>query len=369
MDNGAPFVARAPLANMLAPALGYNTLSTNPPHVQLTLVGNNYLGGEGSPEIALWDFVGGRSYAGEAFQQTPLYHNYEQGAGYQFSAGNIVGAFPRRGLQWSFDFWDCKGCTGQWPFFMDRASYSASVVACESTIGCGTEYANLGTQTSTTGIQENTNGGEYASYWSTRSATSNLLSTAVAPTWMAGNSSYSVVGVYRLNATTLYSNYGGIWNTGAQGASNSQSVVALNQVSGVLNLDWGIAAAAHYRWPSSFTMTQGNWYFIAVTVAATTGCGSNCTPDAHIWVADAGEVSDYLAGQSYTAIGGATVKTPAVTSSPFRLGISPDLLGQNKSGMSYATLMVYDRPLSVNEVRFMYRSMRTQMEKRGVTLR
>jgi hypothetical protein len=119
-------------------------------------------------------------------------------------------------------------------------------------------------------------------------------------------------------------------------------------------------------------MTQGNWYFVAVTVQAQGGaCGTNCTPTARIWVGGAstpGKLDDVNAGIAYTAANNPTAKTPAVSAAPFMLGTSPTFHGQAGALMSYATVMVYERALPSVEVQFMYRSMKAKMAARGVTL-
>jgi hypothetical protein len=358
-----------PLSAQISPALGYKTLSSDPPHVQLSETGNNYLGGEGSPEIALWDLVAGKHLSGEAFQFTPLYPQSQQGAGYQFSSGNVAGSFPRRGLVWSFDLQDASGATN-WPSFMDRGNYSAVITPCDGpyTVNrfCGLIQNTHGTALWSNGITTIT--GEYPGHFRVAVADFQLARDAPTPTAMQANGSYSVIGVYRLDGITALNRPGAIWTTGSP-TGGDNSMVELDQSNGTLALSWGSVGLPHYQYPSSWTFTQGNWYFVAATVRAALGCGSNCVPAASIWVGGAtapGVLSDVLAGSAYTSAGAAT-KTPAVVSGPFVLGMS-NTNGDARSSVSYASLMVYDRALSYPELQSMYKSMRAKMTTRGVQL-
>src|SRR5260370_38438318 len=85
-------------------------------------------------------------------------------------------------------------------------------------------------------------------------------------------------------------------------------MIEFNQVTGRVELDWGATDKPHYQYLSNFTFPNfTNWYFIAVTVQAQTGCGSNCTPAAKIWVggtATPAVLRDANAGIAYTAAGG-----------------------------------------------------------------
>ena len=60
--------------------------------------------------------------------------------------------------------------------------------------------------------------------------------------------------------------------------------------------------------------------------------------------------------------------TPNVGAGPFVIGMNSTGGGDQSSIMSYATMMVYNRALTYPEVQMMYRSMRTKMASRRVTL-
>lgn len=364
-----------------APALGYNVLSTNPPHVQLPMVSNSYLGGEGSQDISLWDIVLGRQMSGEAYQSVNLATYGVSGAGYQFSDGHMPGSFPRNGLIWSFDFLDqgVSSGTTNWPYFLDRANNSAVVVACNSTngnesvsytspTGCGGNGMNPGRGTSMNdfGIAT-TNPGYGAHFRVFPGESSGYATSQSAPSAMLGNGSYSVVGVYRYEGVTN-SHTGGIWSAG------DGMPVSLNQMNGNLVLDWGGYYSPRYHYVTNFTFPNySDWYFIAVTVQAQTGgCGSNCAPKASVWVGGAatpGVLSNVNAGVAYTAAGGGTpTMTPNVGAGPFVIGMNSTGGGDQSSIMSYATTMVYSRALTYPEVQMMYQSMSTKMAARRVTL-
>ena len=147
----------------LVPALGYNILSTKPPHVRVGSSWNDYFGSLASPQMAVWDFVlGRRTYGGEAFA-SENWTRLISGAGYQFSDGHLTGSFPRSGLVWSFDFLD-QGAGSKvtnWPFYVDRGNNSAVVTPCDNgyaaTSACGYMNSGHGTSINAYGIQTNGN--------------------------------------------------------------------------------------------------------------------------------------------------------------------------------------------------------------------
>jgi hypothetical protein len=365
------------------PALGYNVISTNPPRVQLTWSSNSYLGGEGSPQMHMWDFVSGRNMNSEAFQSGNALPRYVSGAGFQFSDGHMPGSFPRNGLVWSFDFLDEGVNSGvtNWPYFVDRGNQSAVMVPCNdwyaSTTSCGSMNPGRGTSMNAYGITTIDQG--YGGHFHTAPFEASLGVLQNAPPAMQGNGSYSVVGVYRYEAATQFSRRGAIWATGYDSSSDN-TMLGLNQVNGRLELDWNATDRPHYRYLSNFTFPNfTNWYFIAVTVQAQTSCGSNCTPTASVWVGGAvtpDVLTDAIAGVSYMAAGGTT---PAVSTRTPNVSVGPLVLGMNTradtysgngeaTSMTTATTMVYSRALTYPEVQMMYRSMKAKMAERGVTL-
>ena len=203
----------------LVPALGYTVLSTRPPHVQIGASGDDYTASVDSPQMSVWDLVLGREYGGEAFASIGL-TRYVSGAGYQFSSGNLTGAFPRDGLVWSFDFLDqgVNSSVTNWPYFVDRGTNSAVMVPCDSgyavTTSCGYMNAGHGTSMNAYGIATSDPG--YGGHFHTAPASSALGTIQNAPPAMQGNGSYSVVGVYRYEGATAFGRPGGIWSTGAR---------------------------------------------------------------------------------------------------------------------------------------------------------
>ena len=365
----------ATATSMIAPAIGYNVLSTSPPHVQLSASANSYEGGQGSPLLALWDLVFGKQTSGEAFQMQTMY-DYVAGAGYQFSDGHIAGSFPRNGLVWAFDFLDLGANSGatNFPYFVDVGNHSAVISPCNAgtytaPLLCGSMNPGRGTNLNNFGIATGNPG--YSGHFNVFPAPIGFLTPATAPSAMLGNGSYSVVGVYRYEGVTNYRT-GGIWSAGTA-SSGDNTAVSLGQLTGNLILDWNGYNSPRYHYVSNFTFPNyTNWYFTAVTVQAQTGgCGANCTPAAKIWVGGAttpGVLTDVNAGVAYTSANSPSTKTPNVSAGPFVIGINGTGSGADSPVMSYATAMVYSRALTYPEVQMMYRSMRAKMAARGVTL-
>jgi hypothetical protein len=367
-------------AGMIAPATGYNVISTDPPHVQIGSVTNGAQGGQGSPIFVLWDVVLGKSNSGEAFQSESLY-DYTSGAGYQFSDGHMPGSFPRNGLVWAFDFQDQGANSGitNWPYFVDRANRSAVIKPC-----IGGSYGNFSSLTECSGGMISYRGvtmedsgirvGQ-AGYGAAFTVFPHPLTGDVAgnaPAAMQGNGSYSVVGVFRLNGNTSFNRCGGLWATGTFTASTNTEIILCN-TNGNLQLAWNSAYRPRSHYVSTFTFPNfTNWYFIAATVkATTTACTTNCVPVARLWIGGAvtpGVLTDTIAGVSWTDIGGSvTVHTPNVTAAPFVIGMG-GTTDDDGGKISLATLMVYSRPLTYPEVQMMYQSMKMKMAARGVTL-
>ena len=207
-----------------------------------------------------------------------------------------------------------------------------------------------------------------------RTFTSSLTTTAAnAPVAMQGNGSYSVIEVVRYEGATPFNRCGGIWSTGDPTSSAGNPMVMLCQASGKIELNWGRPEQVRYRYMANFTFPNTtNWYFIATTVQAQTGCGSNCMPTAKIWVGGAttpGVLADANAGVTWTAgqSGAPANLTPQVAAGPLVLGIT-GYSQTDGSSMTHATTMVYSRALTYPEVQLVYRSMKVKMAARGVTL-
>jgi len=328
--------------------------------------------------MAIWDLVLGRQTSGgEAFTSVNM-NKYIAGAGYQFSSGNMAGTFPRKGLVWSFDYLDAgvNSTATNWPFFLERGNNSAVMVPCDadymSPKMCGTMNAGHGTSMNQYGIRTSRTeyGGHYRTFpWEG----TNYSVSQNAPAAMQGNGSYSVVGVYRYDGVTPFNWLGGIWSTGIP-SGNDNTMIEFGQRNGKIQLDWNGTYLPHYQYLANFTFPNfTDWYFIAVTVQAQTSCGSDCVPVAKIWVGGAstpGVLADVNAGVGYTL---ASPTTPAAATKTPNVSAGPLIIGSNahndQSTMSFATTMVYDRPLTPAEVQLMYESMKVKMKARGVTLR
>jgi hypothetical protein len=371
-----------------SPALGKNVISTSPPHIQFTTSTNSYEGGSGSPHFYMIDLVQGRNLQGEAFQADYArtyvsgsgysFGNNQMGAGYQFSSGNITGSFPRSGLVWSFDLLDMgiNQSWTNWPYFMDRANYSAVLTACDVSYAspsyCGSMTPGHGTGMNVYGIVTNQNASQYGGHFRTAQWEGNLGAPVNAPAAMQGNGSYTVIGVYRQEAATEFGRPGGIWSTGVRSSSDN-TMIEFNQVNGTLELDWGATDKPHYRYITNFTFPNfTNWYFAEVTVQAATG--GNCAT-ASVWVGGAttpGILKDVNAGATCNAVNSPGSKTPNVSAAPFVLGFNVWGNSFSSQGEPFigttATTMVYSRALSYMEIQQAYHSMVSAMARRGITL-
>ncbi len=365
-----------PITAWMAPGMGYTTVSSTPPHVQLTTVGTQYYNvNSGTPVAALWDIVPGKTFGGDAFQGNNLYPNLIQGSGFQFSMGGIAGSFPRRSLIWSFDFADQVGATA-WPYFADRANNSVTMTPCTTTYGASPPTCGITGGGATIGSSGYLNVGyidtSSVGHFQVAASESTInVAASVTPAAMQGNGSYSVVGVFNPYATTPFNRPGTIWATGLDGGDDAQSSISMEVKNLVPQLSWGNNTNKHWEFTGNQNMTQAQWLFIATTVAkdvTSPACGTGCVPTAHMWVGLNGVLTDFFAGQTYTALNGASTsaKTPAVIAGPFTLGLG--VLGaQYQGSCNYQTFMVYGRELSFSDVSSMYQSMRAKMVQRGLS--
>lgn len=381
-----------------APALGYDVLSTNPPHVQMSVATNCPPNGaacnsggnlDGAPVMSQWDLIAGRNPAtgGESFQYDNYYpgNGYYVGAAYQYSDGHVAGSLPRSKLIWGFDLADV-GNTNRtdWPFFVDRGNYSVVLTPCRSVgynvtpSGCGTVgNGSTGTHVSSTGISTNyidTSSIGHFQVAPYEAGLNDIRSNTITPTAMQGNGSYSVMGVYQFGNSNTFHNYSAIWATGLDTGANGQSSITLNYTDNLLSLDWGPQGVAHWRIQASQTFPISTPTFIAVTVQAQTGCGTGCVPTAHLWVSIGGVLVDLFAGQSYIAVSGASsAKTPAVQAGPFAIGLGVAGTGGAGGAGSQATVtvnsfLVYSGAASSSDVQFTFNSMIAKMKARGIDI-
>jgi hypothetical protein len=281
-------------------------------------------------------------------------------AGWQFTAGDIPGTFNRNGLEWAFDFMDHGGIVADqgYPYFHDVSKGAAILLPCaeQLTPRCGVMYGGArGLYALANGIQIVGNG--YLPRFESNISDLNFGGAGGnqnAPPALQGNGTYSIVGVYRLDA----GNGGGyLWNTGTAGAT-STFVGLFTSSAGVIGVDWGATYDYRYYYNSAAKLDNAKWYFVAVVVSAGT------PPTAKLWVGVSGALTDFLQGITRATNGGTPPSTPNVSATPLRLGSD----GSTSPSASYAGLMVYSRALSYLDCALLYQSFKAKMAERGVTV-
>ena len=352
----------------------YNLVS--PGNIEVGTEADSYRPGNsvGTPQFTIWNFANGRNVFGGANYSYTDRVSYVSNAGYQFSDGHIPFSFPQNGLVWGFDFLDAGLNSGQttWPYFIDSGNNTDVMISCDIGYGlygnCGFMNNSHGTGMNNYGITMNQNSNQYGGHFQTSLLSGNFAFGVRNATTLQGNSSYTVAGVYRMEALTNFSRPGGLWSTGDPTSVSDNPLVELNQVNGTLQLDWGGTAASHYHYVGTVTLALNNWYNVIVSVQAATG--GNC-PVAHVWVGVGGALVDALAGASCVAVGSPATKTPNVAASPLVIGLNSYTasgdLGEPFIGTN-ATLMVYNRAFNVVDAQFWYNSMKKKAKDRGITL-
>jgi hypothetical protein len=342
-------------------------VSANPPHVTITVASDTkaYNGG-GTPYFSQWDMVLGRTPAGRG--EVPMLMSMGMPdnqsisplhSGVVMSDSHAPRTIPRSGLQWLFDFYDygripalppdAQGMLN--PAYHEIANGSAVLMPCR---GGGTACDwNTGQGTiSGAGYATVSQLGYTADIRSMRHETADTIGAAGvypynlsfinAPTAMQGNGTYTVAGVFRYDG----SGDGSLWSTGGWHTGDTGGV-SLQYGSGGTGLAfaWG-----GNKLTSSFNLTAGNWYFIAVTVTAN---GTN--PTGSMWVGNAGMMQDKMVGST---------RTGSIAPS---VGAAPMVLGDGANA-SFAWLSVHSRALGQAEVGMMYQTLKAKMAERGVTL-
>lgn len=343
-------------------ALGYNVISTSPPHVQLTAVMDTAAyTAQASPLFGKLDLVAGSApilQKGTSPRSNDV-TAFTLNAGYEISSSGASGTIPSTGLLWAFDMLDQAGDSTVSGFtgFTDVANGSSFMAACTSTVLCytwnpgqGTNYTNFGASL--------VNGG-YGAVMSLYYSPTNT-GTKPVPTSIQGNGTYTVVSVFRRDAGFSFGQTP-IWVAGDNSGSNTEVAVSYDSTAGAnLELGWGVSNN-RWRYVSPFTMTAGNWYFVATTVTA-----GSPNPLASIWVGVGGSLVDEISGVSRTSTGGTPTQTPNVASTKFNIGLENGST-TNITG-SYASMFAYDRVLNTTELNLLYQSMITKMAARGITL-
>jgi hypothetical protein len=356
------------LAGFMSPALalGYTVVGTNPPHVKLTTVTDDgYYSSQTTPFFGQWDLVLGRApmlQAGEN-PRSNSFNGSTTNAGYIFSDSHAPGTVARKDLVWAFDFYDHGGDTS-----MIGASNNSPLLGFHD-VANGSAFL-LGLGVTWTPFGANLEYG-YGPYFMTMThdqpqtiasaathASTGGLTPQNAPAAMQGNGTFTVAGVFRIDA----SSYGmtPFWTTGDDSSSNTR--VSLSYYGGApsLELAWGLNGD-RWRYNSGFAPSTNQWYFIACTVQA-----NGATPIGHMWTGIGGALVDKIAGVSRAATGGSPTQTPNVVATPLVLGTA---IGDSyTTNASYGGLFVYGRALSRPEVGLMYRTVQAKMAARGVTV-
>ena len=365
-------------------------ISSNPPHVQVTVVGDSKdcgvgCNGSGAPTFIQWDMVLGRTpvlNGGDA----PIFGRISRNpnvinpvhSGIVISDSHAPGTIPRKDLAWAFDFYDHGGHAykpdgnGYGTYgFRDIASGSAFMVPCHGPGLCdwnpgqgvdlgsyGGIVVDLGYASKFMSVMHETP--QTAAIGSARTGGSGGTGgyTPLNATALQGNASYTVVALVNRHAT---GGAGAVWSTGDNSSTNTALSLSYDSGTGAnLELGWGYHGSPNrWRINSGFTLAASTWYFLAVGVQA-----SGTTPVAHLWAGDSGLLVDKFAGVSRTQVGTAN-PLPNVTAAPLNLGNDGS---SNSANLFFSGLYVYGRALSQAEVGLMYTTMRAKMAARGVTL-
>jgi hypothetical protein len=368
-----------------APMLGagYTVVSSNPPHINLTVAADTPAhSSQTTPLFSRWDLVLGRTPMMSGGGK-PMYNRISSNpaaitplhSGIVISDSHAQGTIPRKDLVWAFDFYDHGGNTylpdavglGTYGFH-DIASGSAFLSPCTNSTCAWNSGQGVALQAYGASIGDGY-GGRLTSMAHETSQTIAIGAAATttagltplsAPAAMQGNGTFTVVAVFRRNATAF--DQVPIWLTGNYSGSNTMvSLSYPNFTGGPLELGWG-ASVNRWRYLSNFTLVQGNWYFIASTVQAN---GAN--PAGHMWVGNGGVLVDQIAGVTRTSTGGTPVQTPNVAAAPLTLGFDSAGATHSLYG-SYAGLYVYCRALGQAEVGLVYRTLKANLAARGVAL-
>ena len=359
-------------------AVGYEVVSTTPPHVKLTVVGDTPAHtSQTTPLFAQWDLVLGRIPMMQG-GENPRYNNVGgiSHAGYILTESHATGTIPRKDLDWAFDLYDHGGNTA--PInsvgfgtrgFHDIANGSAYLSPCSGSV-CGDFNPGQGIALKPYGM-EVYDAGYLAHTVTVQHETPQTIAIAAAhpttggltpvnaPTAMQGNGTFTVAGVFRYNVAGF--NQVPLWFTGDNSGTNTGVALSYSNNGGTnLELGWGVSAN-RWRYNSGFSLVPGNWYFIACTVEA-----NESTPIAHMWIGIGGSIVDKIKGVTRSSTGGNPVQTPNVAAAPLLLGAEPG--NTHTVSASYASLFVYSRALAQAEAGLMYETLKTKMAARGVVL-
>jgi hypothetical protein len=365
------------------PALGYNVVSSNPPHVQLPMLSNTDLAlhtQNGTPYFSMWDFVVGRNGIVPGSSDSPVYGKFDAlrtNSGITISDSHAPGTIPRNGIVAAWDFWDQAGDTTQtgtayaslWNAgFHDFANGGLFLTPCNIGNVCGTWTTGQGRQLTTYGA--NFGGAGYnpgmltMQHWGPTTISNGLAATTTGGMTpanmnaMAGNSSYSVVQVVRVDTVPAPGGVEPMWQVGDWSSSNTAVELYVNNAH--TSLLWGTSAGLWW-YQSPFVFTASSWNFVTTVVQA-----NGATPKANLWVGVGGKLVDEFAGISRTQAGTAT-QTPNITAKPFTLR-SMQPMATDSLDSSFAGTYIYDRALNRAEVGLMYQTLKANALKRGLTV-
>jgi hypothetical protein len=364
------------------PALGVTSISSDPPKISISTVANSYddTDHKGTPQFVKLELALGRSGRGDA-PGVNIVKSTAAGDGLVYTDSHQSGTMPRRGLVYGFDLHDQYQAPGSsdWPYWMDRGNYAGVLTSClvndsGTETQCGAAFPTHGTSVADAAITQSDSVSTCNSRFRIAPADGRLLTIGTVPA-LEGNSSYTLMTAIKIFADTPFSRDGGVFTYGLANGAVDNTMLSLDQRDRNFRINWNSIGGPHYQFLSTFTATTNNWYFIALTVQAGTvscGSGSGCAPTAHLWVGGlttAGKLGDALAGVSMTnSPQAATTKTPAVASGPFWLGNNQNGCGGYQSYASFASLGIYSVALSQAEVNLAYKTMTTNLAKRGITL-
>ncbi len=357
------------------PGLGYSVISSNPPHVKITMLSaRRDHSAEQSPVVSEWDLTAGGTVQGSR----SVYHTgYNQYGGYwnihsglQISPSNNNRSIPKNGLVTAWDMYDSGGATAtSGPSVFGDIANGAAVLA-PFAGGIFGWNSGQGLQLTAPGPQF-TGALGYAvlmktlTYSSPPTINASLAERNMAE--MSGNATWSVATVFRRDTPSDAAfDYVPIWQVGDSGDAAGNKAIALGyqKNTGTIQLGWGTANFVnHYRYATSFTPTSGNWYFMCATNTA-----NGSTPVSHLWTGIGGVLVDELAGVSRAASGGSPSATPNTSSTPMYLGQD---IYQSVSSINgaYAGLYVYSRDIGQAGCGQIYSTLKPNLlAQRAVTL-
>jgi len=346
-------------------ALDYQVVSSNPPHVKITMAADTPAHVSATtPLFGQYDLILGKApmWQGENYRYTNS-KGWQQNASLVFSDSHRPGTIPLNGLVWAFDLFDHYGDTtlAAMSSWLDIGRGNAALFPCQGTVAspsaCGEINAPHGVSFNAYGIEtmESAFGGHYRSQKNGWTATDQNT-----PSAMQGNGTFSVINVFNWPSVGNHS-LGPLWATGDAASSNTSVGLRLYNFFGIIAVNWWGSGADYWETRPSFTATAGNWYFVGITNQA-----NGATPITKCWIGQSGAITDMCAGVTRVASGGSPTQTPNTSAGPITMGLGAG--STDAAGAQQSALMVYDRVLTPEEVQQIYATLKTKMTARGITL-